>query len=183
MRMVPLLILQRGTCQYTNKDDLLIPNKREEAMNKKGRHILDVWGYYRLNAQLLLMAILLAFAGFTCSSAHGAGFGRGPHPKRVDDRMAFLTEKLQLTSEQQTEVRPILEAVYEKQNDLLEEARNQDRLAWRELRSQMQSIATETQKPLTSILTPGQMASYEELMEERRAAIQERGKGRKGVGW
>lgn len=147
-------------------------------MTSKGRHILAVWGYYRLNTQLLLMVILLAFAALACSSAHGAGFGRGPQPKTIDDRMAFLTERLQLTSEQQTKVRPIIESAYDKQNGLLEEARGQDRSARRELRSQMRAIATETQEQLSSILTLEQLASYEELLENRRAARQESMKGR-----
>jgi len=56
-------------------------------MKGKVRRILDVWGYYRLSTLLLLMIVLLAFAGFVCSSANGACFGRGPQPKCVYEQM------------------------------------------------------------------------------------------------
>jgi len=149
-------------------------------MNNKVKYILDVWGCYRITTLLLLMVILLAFAGLGCSSTSGAGFGRDPQPKSVDDQMALLTERLHLTSEQQTQVRPIIESACEKQSELLEKARGQDRSARRELHSEMQAIATNIQEQLSSILTPEQMKSYEELMEEQRTARPERMKGRKG---
>lgn len=53
------------------------------------RHILDVWGYNRLSTLRLLMIVFLPFAGLVCSSANGAGFGRGPQPKVIDDPMAL----------------------------------------------------------------------------------------------
>jgi hypothetical protein len=51
-------------------------------MKGKVRRILDVWGYYRLSTLLLLMIVLLAFAGFVCSSAT-AGLLRHESPAKV----------------------------------------------------------------------------------------------------
>lgn len=58
-------------------------------MKRKVRHILDVWGYYRLSTLLLLMIVFLLFAGLVCSSANQAGSGLGPQPTVIDDPMAL----------------------------------------------------------------------------------------------
>ena len=82
-------------------------------MKGQVRRILYVWGYYRLSTLLLLMTVLLVFAGFVCSSANGVWLGVDPQPKCADGQMALLTKRLHLTSEQQTQIRPVIEFSHE----------------------------------------------------------------------
>ena len=87
--------------------------------------------------------------------------GGGPN---LDEQMTALTEQLELSEVQAVEVRKILEMQGEKRREAFQGAAG-DRSAMRGI---MQEIQEETSLLLAEVLTEDQMASYEEILAERR---------------
>jgi len=100
----------------------------------------------------LLGIAALALAPLT-AQAWGRG-ERGPSPGRAVERMA---ERLDLTAEQQGQVREILEASFAKGREAREAHR-----------SEMETIRQETQDRLAGVLSPEQMAELAQMRDERR---------------
>ena len=91
----------------------------------------------------------------------GPGGGRGPD---IDEQMAQLTEQLELTEEQATSVRAILEVQGEKRQELFQSSGG-DREA---MRAAMMEMMEEVNVQLAEILTEDQMTKYTQILEERR---------------
>jgi Spy/CpxP family protein refolding chaperone len=116
----------------------------------------------------LLGLTALALAPLT-AQAWGRG-DRGPSPHRALERM---TERLDLSAEQQGQVREILESSLAKGREAREAHR-----------SEMETIRQETQDRLADLLSPEQMAELDQLRAERRERRRDcdRGPGRQGEG-
>ncbi len=82
----------------------------------------------------------------------------------LDEQMTALTEQLELNEEQAAEVRKILEVQGEKRQEAFQGAGG-DRSAMRGI---MQEIQEETSLMLAEVLSEDQMATYEEILAERR---------------
>ncbi len=116
----------------------------------------------------LLGLTALALAPLT-AQAWGRG-DRGPSPDRALERM---TERLDLSAEQQGQVREILESSFAKGREAREAHR-----------SEMETIRQETQDRLAGVLSPEQMAELGQMRDERQERRRDcdRGPGRWGEG-
>jgi hypothetical protein len=94
----------------------------------------------------------------------------GPRdPETVIERsMGTLTRELELSEEQQAEVRPILVEQAEAMFALRDAGRTEDAEKRHELRNQVREIHKRTGEQLQTVLDQTQMQQYRELMERRR---------------
>src|SRR5919205_1473854 len=96
--------------------------------------------------------------------------------QRVERRVNMLTERLNLSTQQQTQVRQILTKESEQMRALFEKAQGgADRES---LRPQMQSLREGTERQIEGVLTPQQLTTYRELREKMRQEREQRGERR-----
>jgi hypothetical protein len=84
-------------------------------------------------------------------------------PQSIDQELARLTKDLQLTSEQQQQVRPLLQEHHDKIQALLDKNPNATR---RELGPQIHAISDETHRQIHALLTDHQQ-ELEKAMQQR----------------
>ena len=109
--------------------------------------------------------IALAFIGVTVPPA-AAQQGPPPGGRRMldaDERLARLTESLELTDEQVEQMKPIVEEQTRKQKELFESA-GADRAA---MRDAMMELVAETDAAYAKVLTEEQMVKYREMRQQR----------------
>lgn len=112
-----------------------------------------------LNALLAILAVALTS---TPAWAQQGGFG-GRRMLSPDERLAQLTEQLDLTDEQAAQMKPIIDAQSKKQQELFESAGG-DRAT---MRAEMTKLMEETDKQYAEVLTEEQMSKYREMRQER----------------
>lgn len=101
------------------------------------------------------LALVLAGVAAPTAEARGRGWdGRGPSPDR---QAARLAERLGLSAEQEVQVRQVLAESAGKRREIREDG-------WKK----MESLRAETEKRLSGVLTPQQMAEFRSVREERR---------------
>ena len=88
--------------------------------------------------------------------------------KRPGQIILDLKERLNLTEEQATKVRPIVEMNIKRLREIVEEYRGQDRPKLPSLRREIREIQRSTEKGLADILTEEQMETYRKRQEEER---------------
>jgi Spy/CpxP family protein refolding chaperone len=91
--------------------------------------------------------------------------------------MARMKERLHLTEEQETKIRPIIEESVQARHEILEKD-SQDRST---IKNELQELQWKTDMRLGVILTEEQMKEYEKLREEQSEKMQ-RGDVQGGVG-
>lgn len=91
----------------------------------------------------------------------GAGF------MNADLILAQMKERLALTEEQETKLRPIIEAKLDKWRGLRESSHGQMRERFAAMRQAHETMWTDTRQELAAILTPEQMKQVEQFREER----------------
>src|ERR1700760_313972 len=91
-------------------------------------------------------------------------------PQSIDQELARLTKDLQLTSEQQQQVRPLLQEHHDKIQALLDKNPNASR---QDLGPQIHAISDETHREIHALLTDHQKA-LEKAMQEREHNGQEK---------
>jgi Spy/CpxP family protein refolding chaperone len=98
--------------------------------------------------------------------------------QRIERRVGMMTERLQLSQPQATQIRQILTKESEQMRALWEKGQGgADRES---LRPQMQSIRESTEKQIEGVLTAQQRTTYTELRESMRKEREKRGEGRRG---
>ncbi len=101
--------------------------------------------------------------------------GRGERmdpAQRIERRVSMLTERLQLSEQQATQIRQILTDESTQMRALFEKAQGADRES---VRPQMQSLREGTEKKIDAILTASQRQKYAELREQMRKEREQRG--------
>ena len=106
-----------------------------------------------------LLACFIA-APALAERGHGGHHGKKERPT-VDQKLEKLTEKLALTEEQQTAIRPLLEGPRAQMEPLREEMRA--------LREKMHALRDQNREKVDALLTEEQRAKHESMREERRA--------------
>jgi len=81
----------------------------------------------------------------------------------TDQRLARLTELLELTDEQAKQMKPIIEEQSKQQQELFENASG-DRET---MRAEMMKLMEETDKQYAEVLTEEQMNTYREMRQQR----------------
>ena len=90
---------------------------------------------------------------------------QGPgRPPDIDALMETLTERLELSDEQVTQVRPIFEDQFRRMREAFSQAQG-DRPS---MRSAMMEIRDQTDDRLAEVLTDAQMKEYRKYREEQR---------------
>jgi periplasmic protein CpxP/Spy len=98
--------------------------------------------------------------------------------QRIERRVSMMTERLQLSQPQATQIRQILTQESEQMRAIFEKGQNGgDREA---LRPEIQSVREGTDTKIDAVLTESQRKSYAELREQMRQRRGERGE-RKGT--
>jgi len=145
----------------------------------------------------LLVALLLPGVALSaCSSSEPTRSGDAPNAEarastaggdrgeRAEEYFDTLAERLNLSPQQEEEVRPIIARSLRERAALMREFREAERsrASVRRLRSGIQATERETNAELAAVLTDKQMAAYEELRAEQRAAMRERMQEQKARG-
>jgi Spy/CpxP family protein refolding chaperone len=98
--------------------------------------------------------------------------------QRVERRVGMLTERLQLSQTQATQIRQILTQESEQMRAIFEKGQaGADRET---LRPQMQSLRQDTEKKIDAVLTEEQRKTYSEWQEQMRKERARRGDGPRG---
>ena len=120
-----------------------------------------------MKISLLHTAVILAvLAGSTAAYAQmgpdqGGAMGHGPgQPMSADQRLQHMTKQLNLTSEQQQQIKPILENESKQMQSLHQDSSlsQQDRM------SKMMQIRQGTAEQVKPILNADQQQKYEQMM-------------------
>jgi ribosome recycling factor len=115
---------------------------------------------------------MVVLAGTTAAVAQGNGAQQPSArqqlqhihtPQSIDQELARLTKDLQLTSEQQQQVRPLLQEHHDKIQALLDKNSNASR---QDLGPQIHAISDETHREIHALLTNHQK-ELERTMQER----------------
>lgn len=93
------------------------------------------------------------------ASAHG---GRGMAAMSPENRLKMLTEKLNLTGDQQTKLKPILED----ESTQLQAIHNDTSLAQPDRRAKMKKVHDASTDKINSVLTPEQQTKWKQMKEE-----------------
>lgn len=114
-------------------------------------------------AATLIMSLSLVLN--SAANAQGRGGKRGPvnSEVRLNRAMTYWTQQLNLTSEQQTQFRSVLQVHFAKRDSLRGTLRG-NRQA---MQSQMASVRNTTHASLAQILTPDQQKNFVPLWNKR----------------
>jgi hypothetical protein len=122
----------------------------------------------------LLSALLLLAAWPTDLLAQG----RGPGPVITDSLIDSYVTRLNLTTEQESQLRSILEIQSEKAQEMMGAAREQGRAGMQAMRPKMQELQEQTNAQVEALLTEEQIPEYHriqaEIQEMRRTRMQQR---------
>jgi Spy/CpxP family protein refolding chaperone len=102
----------------------------------------------------------------------GQGSERINPQQRLERRMAMLTERLQLSQQQATQIRQIMMQEQTQTQALWQKV--EDGASRESLRPEMQSIRQRTEQQIEAVLTEQQRATYRELRESMRRGREER---------
>ena len=128
--------------------------------------------FYRMKNVLIcaLLAISMACLGTTLyaqdSMSQGQGMGQGPGaPHRMamspDQRLQHLTQKLNLTADQQQKIKPILEQEQQQVQTLHQDTSISQQDKW----GKMQQIRQGTNDQIKSVLNPDQQQKFTQMTE------------------
>ena len=110
----------------------------------------------------------------------GGQMGRGGRrgPMSPDDRLKQMTKDLNLTADQQTKIKPILEAQQQKMQDL----RNDNTGDRQSMRGKMRQIQEDTNMQIRDLLDDKQKETFDKQEQERQQRMQNGRGGRGGPG-
>ena len=128
-------------------------------MRQLAPRIRDAWRF-RSVLPALVALVALGLAATPALAQQGPGGRRMLSP---DERLARLTEQLDLTDEQAAQMKPIIDEQSKKQQELFENAGG-DRET---MRAEMTKLMEETDKQYAEVLTEEQMSKYREIRQER----------------
>jgi len=115
----------------------------------------------------------LLFSMITFANAQGGNRPMGTPEERLAKSIAMLTEKLTLTADQQTKVKAILVD----QNTQIAKAREEAGEDRQTARAKMTKLMEENNVKINALLNDDQKKTYASYLEERKAAMQNRGGG------
>ncbi len=110
----------------------------------------------------LAMAVVLGGATAYAQMGGGQGGGEmhGHQPMSADQRLQMMTQQLNLTSDQQTQIKPILE----NESTQMQALRSDSSLSQQDRMSKMKEIRENTNSQIKPILNAEQQTKYEQMM-------------------
>jgi periplasmic protein CpxP/Spy len=132
----------------------------------------------RTNGLLILLFVAPLFAG-AALYAQGRGMGMGGRrgPMSVDDRMKQMTKDLNLTTDQQAKIKPILEDEQKQMMDMRNNSTG-DRQAMRQKMIQMRD---NTRNQVRAQLTDKQKETFDKMEQQRQQRMQDMRNRRGGM--
>ena len=122
----------------------------------------EVSGAMRSRGALTALVALFAI-GLSATPALAQQGSGGRQMLSPDERLAQLTEQLDLTDEQAEQMKPIIEEQTKKQQELFQNAGG-DRET---MRAEMMKLRDETEELYSEVLTEDQMKKYQEMVQQR----------------
>ena len=134
----------------------------------------------------LLLAVPLVAGGVVAAQRQGVQggprgqMGRGGRrgPMSPDERLKQMTKDFNLTTDQQTKIKPILEAEQKKMQDLMNDTSG-DRES---MRAKMQEIQKDASKQVRDLLDDKQKEMFDKQEQERQQRMRDRRGGAGGPG-
>lgn len=130
-----------------------------------------------------VMAIALAFGGVALAHGgpHGGPHAKGAHwtPERIEEHLTEMTERLDLSTAQQQEIRAILEQAQSKTREIKEMPRSKEKfLAFRDLHFATEDqihakLSCEQREALRLLMREHKVERMEERFEHHRQADNE----------
>ncbi len=129
----------------------------------------------RLQLAVHLLAFVFVTASLFIYSTVSAADDKEQRPS-IEKRVEHLTEKLNLTEQQQKEITAILKA----SRDEMATHRNPDatKEERKEMRKSLQALRDSTESKITQVLTAEQRTQYEKMREEEKAEMKDKIKDR-----
>ncbi|HZU33747.1 MAG TPA: hypothetical protein VFB79_21715 [Candidatus Angelobacter sp.] len=130
--------------------------------------------------KIMLFAVcLLAVGAFAQQNppAQGGGDGQGHGPRRgmqsVDDQLKTLTDRLNLTSDQQAQIKPILEDTHAQMAKIMQDdsASREDKMA------KVRSLHETASGKVRDILTDDQKKKFDGMQKEMQDRMRQRQQG------
>ena len=117
---------------------------------------------------LRVFSILLLFLSSTLSSCspHRQNLRPAPEPKSPDQIINEMKRQLNLTKEQEVNIRPIIENQVKKREELIRGYQARDRQSMASLRDELKDLRIITEKQLQYFLTSEQMIDYGYMQQE-----------------
>ena len=126
---------------------------------------------YRFIHYFVYVALCLFILNLMACSAnppHRPKRGRLPEGKTAAEFISDLRTRLNLTQEQETQIRPIIEKEFTKRHEIIEKSMGQGPGGMESLKNKMQELQNNTEKELEKILTQEQMNEYRKLLDDER---------------
>jgi Spy/CpxP family protein refolding chaperone len=131
---------------------------------------------------LLVFAISLAIpllaAGAPAAALQGGGGGRRGGPMSPDEQLKRMTKELNLTSDEQGKIKPILVDEQKK----MEEVRSDSSLDRQTMREKMMQIRRDSNDQVRALLDDQQKEKFDKLERERQEMMRNRRGGPAGPG-
>ena len=133
--------------------------------------------------RILFIVLFFGLVGSGTVSAQDAPEPPSPPPGppdvewRLERMMQDMTEEIELSGEQQEQIREILAARMEKQREMFESRRAEERRSRQEMRAEMMKLRDQSDAEVKALLNDEQAAAYDEFVKERRE--RRRGPGRR----
>lgn len=122
----------------------------------------EVCGIVRSRGALTTLVALIALGLSAAPAVAQQGQG-GRRMMNADERLAQLTEQLDLTDDQAKQMKPIIDEQTKKQQEIFDNSGG-DRET---MRAEMTKLWEETQASYAEVLTEEQMKQYQEMMQRR----------------
>lgn len=115
---------------------------------------------------IALVTLALVLSSSASLLAQGQGQGRRMGQVDIDSLVTDLTEQLNLTEEQATQLKPVLEEQYSSMRELMMAARQSGDMA--SARPKMEELRKQHHEKVSKILTEEQLKKYQEIQESSR---------------
>ena len=113
------------------------------------------------------LAVAVVLGGATAYAQMGAPTGGDMHgqhqPMSSDQRLQMLTQQLNLSSDQQTQIKPILE----NESTQMQSLRSDSSLSQQDRMSKMMAIRQNTSSQIKPILNAEQQTKYDQMMSHQ----------------
>ena len=94
--------------------------------------------------------------------------------KSPDEALAKMKERLNLTDEQEKEIRPIMEQKFAQQKEIFQKYQGMSKEERQPMWGELQEVQSSTQEQLAKILSEKQMQEYQKIREEKKEQMRER---------
>lgn len=122
--------------------------------------------YNSINYLVITTVCLCLLIMASCSSGRARTRGNLPEGKTADELISVMKARLNLTDEQEIQIRPLIEEECAERKEIIEKYAGQGRGSRGVLIGELQGLQKTTETKLETILTEEQMKEYRKLRSE-----------------